>query len=53
METKQDLLLKSIKDWIESYENKPEHDIDICIELKDDAYKLFLEIKDSIEMGEL
>ena len=53
MESKQDLLLKSIKDWIQNYENEPEHDNQFCIELKDSAFELFLEIKDSIEMGEL
>ena len=53
METKQNLLLKDIEAWIHDYEKDTIHNTDLCIALKDDAYNLFLDIKDSIEMGEL
>ncbi len=53
METKQDLLLATIKKWIEDYEGIDELDTEYTAELADNAFSIFLQIKDSIEMGEL
>jgi hypothetical protein len=41
LSTKQ--LKKDIKQWIKDYEHNKEHDIDLTVALKDDAYGLLSE----------
>lgn len=42
------LLLKKVSLWIKYYEGKSEHSNDDSISLKDSAYELLLEIRDTI-----